>query len=76
MDNGFWLEGSPWANTQEGPSQTLGQRIIPCLVLLAAWQGLALLVLLLRGISFPTPLETLLQLGRLLAGSPLLGSSL
>ncbi|MFY9370840.1 MAG: ABC transporter permease [bacterium] len=76
MDNGFWLEGSPWANTQEGPSQTLGQRIIPCLVLLAAWQGLALLVLLLRGISFPTPLETLLQLGRLLAGSPLLGSSI
>jgi ABC-type nitrate/sulfonate/bicarbonate transport system permease component len=76
VGNMFWMERSLCADSLEGKFRILVQKMLPFLALLAAWQGLALVVLIGRGIPFPTPLETLLHFCRLLAGSPLLGSSI
>jgi len=45
--------------------------LLPFLLFLLFWQGIALLVEGLRGVPFPTPWQTMVRLARLMAGEPL-----
>ncbi|MEW6594767.1 MAG: ABC transporter permease [Thermodesulfobacteriota bacterium] len=45
--------------------------LLPFLLFLLLWQVVALLVEGLRGVPFPTPWQTMIRLGRLVAGEPL-----
>ena len=58
------------------PWQRLFLWLAPILLILSVWQAVALVATHIRGVPFPTPLETLLRLGSLLAGSKILGHSL
>lgn len=52
------------------------QSAAPLLIVLIVWQLVALWVIILRGVAFPTPAETFLRLFELIDGVKLIGHSL